>query len=91
MKYNMKFITSVCIAIEAVLLKLHECTHEAYSRVALIQVNFDPIQNNERKVVHTVSYSMLTVYIKVFQIICFRYQVAVNMTWVLFVSKCGNT
>ena len=90
MKYNMKFITSVCIAIEAV---LHECTHEAYSRVALIQVNFDPIQNNERKVgvVLTVSYSILTVYIKVFQIICFRYQVAVNITWVLFVGKCGNT
>ena len=38
MKYNMKFKTSLCIVFEAaVLLKLHECTHEAHSRVALIQ------------------------------------------------------
>ena len=50
---NMKFL-QICIALEAVLFKLHKYTPLAMAKLApgwaLIRVNFDPMQKIEPKV-----------------------------------------
>ena len=45
-KYSQHFLPEICIALEAVLLKLHT---ELALGWALIRVNFDPIQENWAK------------------------------------------